>query len=220
MPSPTVLRESITGLSMLAARQLALMLPDLGRVPPSALPMQDVIPEVVDTYGSAAAVLGSDWYDATREEQGVKGSFQAVPVDSGARPGTGNALALAAWVASYLQRPDADPARARQMLDGGVQRRIANAARYSVADNSIKDPQAHGWKRVTTGGCSFCRLLAAHGAVYHQSEAFGAHDHCGCVAVPAFKGRPSLVEGTKPTTEAVSDADRARTRDWVAANIH
>lgn len=177
------------------------------------------VPEVIETYGGASSMVGADWYDRTREELGIGGSFQAVPAEAGVRPGTGGGKELAEWVNRYLQQPGADPAVARQMLNGGVQRRITNAARYTVSDSSIMDPRAAGWYRHTrSDACEFCRTLA-HEAVYSDRSAkFGAHDHCSCMAAPAFKGVEPHVP--RPPTRDLTDAERDRARAWIAANIH
>jgi hypothetical protein len=70
---------------------------------------------------------------------------------------------------------------------GGLQRIIANADRQTIQASSIADPGARGWAREGSGNCDFCAMLIGRGAVYTEATAdFDSHDHCGCIAVPAF----------------------------------
>jgi hypothetical protein len=45
---------------------------------------------------------------------------------------------------------------------------------------------------------------------------FAAHDHCRCIAVPAFAGRPTPVQPYTPTSRDITDADRTRVRAYLA----
>jgi hypothetical protein len=144
----------------------------------------DVLPGLVDRYGTATAALAADWYDELRDKKGVRGRFVAAPADLGdtrteqlARVAVGPLFAAEPnWTAALV------------IAQGGLQRRIANGARLTVMESSIRDPQARGWQRVGDGSsCDFCSMLLGRGAVYSEATAdFAAHDHCGCSAEPVF----------------------------------
>lgn len=146
----------------------------------------DLLPQLVQMYGSAAATLGADWYDDLRDEAQVPGRFAAVVADL---PDVGRTDALARWGVTPLFTPDMAPdyPTALAKVAGGLQRIISDADRHTVASSSVADPRARGWARGGTGHCDFCRMLIGRGAVYTEATAdFVSHDHCGCVAVPRF----------------------------------
>jgi hypothetical protein len=59
-------------------------------------------------------------------------------------------------------------------------------------------------------------MLIARGAVYTEVTAdFASHDHCNCSAVPAFGGQPLAVKPYTPSSKNITDADRARVREYL-----
>lgn len=173
----------------------------------------DILPQLVDVYGSAAGTLAADWYDDLRDELEVEARFSAIVAEL---PERSQLDALAGWAVSDLFSAEPDFARSLTNAQGGLQRLIANVGRSTVIGSSIEDPRARGWQRSAAGGCGFCQMLASRGAVYsRQTVDFGAHDHCRCTAVPAFEGRELLVQPYTPSSRVVTDADRARTREWM-----
>jgi hypothetical protein len=175
--------------------------------------MLDVLPDLVRTYHLASATLSADWYDELRDLIDAKGRFRAIPADDRDLGGD----VLARWGVAPLYQAEPDWARAQMLIRGGLQLRIANASRYTVAGSSIQDPAAQGWMREGSGECAFCDMLIGRGAVYSEAGAdFAAHDHCNCSAVPAFDGEPRPVKPYTPSARNVTDADRARIRDWIA----
>src|SRR5690349_16565473 len=141
--------------------------------------LRDVLPELVDTYGAAVATTAANWYDDLRAETGVRGRFLADP----ARVAETCTQSLVGWALDEAN----DVSGFRGLIEGGVQRRVANFSRLTVASSSIADPQARGWMRIGTGRCDFCRMLIGRGAVYTEASAdFQAHDSCGCQAAPAW----------------------------------
>lgn len=179
--------------------------------------LSDILPELANVYGSAAGTLAADWYDDVRLESEVAGRFSAVVADLPPRAQTD---ALAGWSVSDLFSDEPNYQRSLVKAQGGLQRLIADVGRGTVMGSSIGDPMATGWQRVTDGNaCGFCRMLASRGAVYSESSVtFGAHDDCGCSAAPAFDGLPVPVQPYTPSERVVTDADRARTRAWMAGN--
>jgi hypothetical protein len=175
--------------------------------------LNDLLPAIITEYGALGAALASEWYDQQREKAGARGRFTAVPVEADDR----GAQALVGWALSTAT----DDASLRTLIAGGAQRRIADHVRLTVMDSSIADPSAQGWQRVGVGECKngFCDMLIARGAVYSESTAdFAAHDHCQCSAVPAFKGEPKPVKPYTPSSRNITDADRARVREYLASH--
>jgi hypothetical protein len=213
MATTSQLRNAIRLLSRTAASDLDAIWrqtdsPELARAA-----LEDVLPALITAYGTASGTLAADWYDERRAEAAVRRRFQANP--AALRDG-GGALVLARWGIGPLFGDEPNVARARELIAGGLQLRIANAARDTITEASIEDPAAQGWQRESSGGCPFCEMLAGRGEVYSEQGAdFAAHDHCGCVAVPAFEGEPRPVKPYTPSERNITDADRARVREYL-----
>lgn len=144
----------------------------------------DLVPPLGDSYSLAAAALAADWYDDAREVAGARGRFTTEPAELVTK---GRYEALIGWAIGPLFTATPTPGTAFTLLDGGLQRIVANAHRDTITTNSVRDPGARGWARAGAGGCDFCRMLIGRGGVYTQASAdFEAHDHCHCVAVPDF----------------------------------
>lgn len=213
MATPTELRVAITDLATLADRDLAVLWRQVSTADDARDALMDVLPDLVHTYSLASATISADWYDDLRDMVEARGRFRAIPTD----PQDLGADSLARWGVAPLYAAEPDWSRARTLVKGGMQLRIANASRYTVAGSSLADPAADGWMRQGSGGCAFCSMLIGRGAVYSEASAdFGAHDHCRCSAVPAFKGSPRPVKPYTPSARKASDADRARVRGWIA----
>lgn len=180
MTTPTRLRNDVRALTTLAERDLAKLWQQVSTAAAAQQALNDILPALIETYGMAAAAVAADWYDEARIKAGVGGSFRAFPVELP----TDGSYQLAGWALTEAKSLDT----ARVLVAGGLQRRIANAARYTVARSSIADPRARGWQRVGDGSsCPFCSMLLGRGAVYTETSAqFKSHDHCGCTAAPAF----------------------------------
>lgn len=180
MPTPTALRSGLTGLSTLAASDLEALWRQVEAPEQAEAALRDTLPLMINGYGAAAATLAADWYDETRDEVEARGRFRAIPA---AVPEVG-AQALVGWAIETSQDFDGF----RGLIAGGMQRRIANFSRLTVAGSSVADPAARGWERTGLGECEFCSMLINRGAVYSEASAdFQAHDNCHCVAVPAWR---------------------------------
>lgn len=172
--------------------------------------LRDLLPAIVREYGSLGAAVAAEWYDSQREKAGVSGKFAAIPIEADDR----GSQSLVGWALNTAT----DDSSLQSLILGGVQRRIADHVRYTIGGSAIADPAATGWQRVGAGSCKdgFCDMLIGRGAVYSEAGAdFAAHDNCKCSAVPAWGGRPVPVKPFTPTLRNVSDADRARVRDWI-----
>jgi hypothetical protein len=162
MPTTLELRQGIDGITAEAGRSISpLWAAGLSLYDLRAL-LNELLPGLIDEYGLAASAYAADWYDEYRVEQDVPGRFTARP-EPVPDPGVGQ---LVAWATEPLDNPVPDLHRAQVLLDGGVQLRLSNVARETIAESSYADPQARGWQRVGGGACPFCRMLIARGAVY------------------------------------------------------
>lgn len=180
--------------------------------------LRTILPEVVQTYGSAAATLSAEWYDEVRINSGVRPGFSAIVPDP--RP-TGT-TELLHWAMSEATSADTF----QSLVEGGVQKRITNYSRDVITVSSVRDPRSRGWLRIGDGRCDFCAMLIGRGAVYTEATAdFASHDHCGCGAAPGFAPdqikavRDEFVPSARRRSESVKDADRARVEAWIAANL-
>jgi hypothetical protein len=209
----TTLRRETAQVVDLANRDLARLWQLIANGASAGDALHDLLPAIVREYGSLGAALASEWYGEQREKAGVRGRFTAVPIEADDR----GAHALVGWALTEAT----DDASLATLIAGGVQRRIADHARLTVAHSSVADPAARGWQRVGSGNCTtgFCDMLIGRGAVYTEATAdFAAHDHCQCSAVPAWGGEPLPVKPFKPSMRQATDADRARVRDWIATH--
>lgn len=167
---------------------------------------------VVAEYGNVAAVLSADFYDAARESAGAQGAYVAEP----APPPSADRVAS---VTGWGLREASDVAGQLALIRGGLVRAVLGAGRDTVRAAVAADPAAHGWRRITRpGGCDFCQMLAGRGEVYRKDTArFASHDHCHCLAAPAFSAGLSVtVVQYAATRRTVTDADRARVREHLA----
>lgn len=219
MTTPQRLRADLSALLTFAEADLSAILALAEADAVEAL--RDLLPALVETYGSAASTVAADWYDELRLTSEVRGRFSSVP----AVPSDRGAQSLIGWAADSA----VDDATFKVLLLGGVQRRIFDHARSTVMGSTLADPAAAGWQRVGIGECKFCEMLIGRGAVYSEATVdFAAHDNCKCGAVPAWGGRPVSVRPYKvsprriidpATGKPVPDADFERAKKWIATNL-
>lgn len=215
MATATELRRYLALLSDDATADLAALWANLTLTDVDAA-LRDVLPALVDNYSAGAALVSAEWYDEHRADLNVPGTYAAEVPPAAANVGVD---ALAGW-GSSLAAENWDTAL--ELISGGLQRRIVNAGREVITGNVFRDPQGRGWQRqARADGCGFCQMLAGRGTVYRSQGTadFGAHDHCHCLALPAFSDRPVPVRKYTPTARTITDADRARTREWIAHNL-
>jgi hypothetical protein len=165
-----------------------------------------VLPAIGDTYGSAASALAADVYDDSRDAAGVvdkrgkRFRAKAAPLAD-----QGRYDALAGWAVGPLFGGDPNPDAVVSKVVGGMQRTTADAFRETIIDNTKRDPNAIGWRRIGHGNtCEFCRMLINRGAVYLSEESAGflAHDLCNCTPAAAFQGEDI---GPLPLDQAITD---------------
>ncbi|BCI54948.1 hypothetical protein NIIDNTM18_42260 [Mycolicibacterium litorale] len=214
-PAPTLtLSSGLQEVTTLALAELA----ELWEQPAEILTvaLTEVLPAAVDTYATATASFAADLYDLLRDTNEVPGNFRAIipEMDLGAN-------ALVGWASEPLRRPEPDVEAARSRAEGGLQKRMANAANLTTTTSAAEDPQARGWMRRTRpGACDFCRMVASRGGVFTKASAtFACHENCYCEAVPAWGGKALPVGPYKPSDRPQTDADRARVRRWIKENL-
>lgn len=142
--------------------------------------LNDLLPAIVREYGAAGGAIGAEWYDQQREKVAPRRAFTALPID----PEDRGAQALVGFALSSAT----DDGTLKTLIHGGVQRRIADHVRLTVANNSVADPSAHGWVRVGEGGCKsgWCDQFLDGEIRTVAGYDFDAHDNCRCGVVPAF----------------------------------
>jgi len=187
----------------------------------------EFVPLLVAQYGEVAATIAADWYDDMRAAERVRGTFRAtifVPDETFATEQTVRRAAGSLFT-------DA-PVEALPTIAGKATKYALSGGRMTVARSTVADPQASGWKRVTSAGaCRFCRMLAGRGGVYKESTAhFAAHGgakggDCNCAAVPSWDRRAPevdvrLYEASKRTsrmTPAQRERHNAQMRSYLEA---
>jgi hypothetical protein len=180
--------------------------------------LRAAFPELVNRYGAGAAALAVEQYDEMRAAAGVVGTFRSVPAPPDERA-AGAVRRLAGMAA------DGDLAVIAPGLRVVADRLLKDRHRDTIATNSIRDPRARGWQRVTHGvTCAFCRMLAGRGGVYTKASAtFASHNACDCTAQPEWDPHaPDVpVEAyvasvrTSAMTDAQREQHRARVRDYL-----
>ncbi len=162
---------------------------------------KEVMAAVVQSYDSVAASFAAKWYDYRAERGGAR-LDQAV-TSAVYSPETADA------VARY---------QAKKLVKGDFEGFAKSCGEYARNDalrslnetimaNAKRDRRKGvRFARVPTGSetCTFCLMLASHGAVYHTRKTAGEFKHfhrsCDCKVVPGFEDDPDaeLVEGYKP----------------------
>lgn len=177
----------------------------------------DSVPLVVAYFSEGSAALAADFYEDERERAQVRGRFSPEPVVADRMEKLGRAVV---WASEPLFDPGIETT-VTERLAPVIQLETARPYRDTVTTNQRRDPQAVGWRRVSGGGCPFCRMLAGRGAVYKSDTArFASHPHCHCTAAPVFAGQQSGPEASPlqyaASRRRKSEADRARVRAYLA----
>ena len=74
--SATQLRSAVARLAAKADADMAHLWRQVSDAVQAREALKDLLPAIVDRYGSAAAVLAAEWYDQQRLKAGVPGSFR------------------------------------------------------------------------------------------------------------------------------------------------
>jgi hypothetical protein len=215
MPAPDEARRGlvlITGEAVKRATRLLTGTPDQARTA-----LLEAAPLIVSAYSDGTSALAADHFDDLREQANPPTRYTAEPVvnlrEDKVRTGV-------LWATGPLYTDDPTPTVER--LAAVIQLETARPFRDTITTNRRRDPDAVGWRRVTSGsGCKFCQMLAGRGAVYREDTArFASHPHCSCSAAPVFEGQDgpeaSVLQYTASRRKRTA-ADRKRVRDFLAA---
>jgi hypothetical protein len=183
------------------------------------LQLLDGVPDVIGYYAEGSAALAADFYDDERERAGVAQSYVTTSVINDRVVKIRRGIA---WAAEplFVGEDAATPDRLAEI----VQLESARPFRDTITTNRQQDPQATGWKRVTSGGCAFCRMLASRGAVYREASVhFASHPNCHCTAAPVFRTGESGPEASaiqyKASRRSRTPAQRAELRQYLKDNF-
>ena len=184
-PATRQFRRDLSALTGLAFRDLDVVWRQVETPGQAKAALQDVLPSLVDVYGAAAGALAADWYDDLRDQRGIARRFRAVVVDVPADTGV-DALTGTALGSVYRLEQDWDAALT--IVQGGLQRRIADAGRGSLMTSSVQDPQSRGWVRVGEGSCKsgWCDQYLDGEIRTVEGYDFDAHDWCQCGVEPVY----------------------------------
>jgi len=218
MPTP---REQRAALQLLTAEAVSVSLDLLTRLDGSAearrAALLDNVPGVIDYYSDGSAALALDFYEEERDMAGVRSAFTPTLSIEDRTVKTRSAIA---WAAAPLIVELDDIEAASGRLAEVVQLEVARANRDQITTNRRNDPASVGWRRITAGGCKFCRMLADKGAIFKQATArFAAHPSCHCTAQPVFTTNDTGVEASvmqyKASRRGRSAAQRAELRSYL-----
>lgn len=174
----TSLRAETADLVRLADRDLSRLWQLVANGAAADEALHDLLPAIVREYGALGGTLAAEWYDEQREKADAKGRFYAIPIE----PDDRGAHALVGAAVSQAR----DDSTLRTLILGGVQRRIADHVRLTVANNSVADQAAEGWTRVGFGECDWCQQYIDGEVRTVEGYDFDAHDWCQCDVVSVF----------------------------------
>lgn len=165
---------------------------DLSRPEAARDALLQFMPELVATYGQAAATVAADWYETVRARD-VAGTYSASLADSAAVEQVRKSVR---FQAGNLFTDT--PSLMLSTLGGAVQRYVVDTGRATIRGNASTDRARPRYARVPTGAktCAFCSLLASRGFVYAAKATAGAfdkyHHDCDCQAVVDFTDEPRI----------------------------
>lgn len=144
-------------------------------------------PDLLESYGSVAAVLGADWYDMLRDAPPSAAKFKATIASAAS---AAQADATVRWGVGPLFKDEPDLESALSGMLGATQRLVLQPGRQSTFDAVRSDPVSRSYARVPSGPttCRWCVMLASRGFAYSSATEAGQgihfHDRCDCVIVP------------------------------------
>ncbi len=218
MPSPLESKAALRLLTYEAEQRALALLSGLRGTPQQILAqLLEAMPELVGYFADGSSTLAADLFDDLRDAADVRRLFRADPVVLDRTQKIRNAVV---WAMSGSEESRQTSA---QRLAHIAQQEVARPYRDTILQNSHRDPESVGWKRITSpGACGFCRMLAHRGAVYRRDTAqFAAHwPECHCTAAPVFRGGVLGPEASGfqylASGRSKSARQRAALRDYIA----
>lgn len=163
-------RTALDQLSVVSFAQIKALLGQVDDANPLLIRdrLLEAFPEVIAPYVTASGELSAAWYEDLRA--GMVGGSYAASVTTQVAPERVDALVR------YSLKPlfQGSSSTVLNLLAGGTQRIIANAARDTIIGNVMGDRVRVGYARIPrVGCCAFCSMLASRGAVYNSRESAG-----------------------------------------------
>lgn len=222
-------RQAVADLASLAENELVRVWPQLRNLDPPDIKaaLAEILPELGDKYGDAAAAMAADWYENLRESEGVTTRFRSV-LAKRTEEAQWRALIWRVMGPFYTVNAEPDPADALTIARGGLQRAVANQHRLTIVDSSKADPKSKGWRRVGVGeNCKFCEMLISRGAVFRgDTVTFRSHDSCNCAAMPNWSsdvvyasGMPYEQSKARPRSAKAAREKNQRAYDWMDEHL-
>ena len=178
----------------------------------------EATPDLIAHYSFGSSALAADFYDDEREREAAPKLYVAEPV---VIDRTEKIRRAVAWASEPLFGDE--PGGAEGRMAEVVQLETARPYRDTILTNRERDPSAVGWRRVTSGGCKMCRMLADRGAVYIDTTArFAAHPSCKCTAQPVFSssdyGEEASAMQYMASRKKRTPEQQARLREYLNTN--
>lgn len=195
-------RAGLSGLSDQAQAMVLRLMEGLSDLPATeAVPLlKALMPDVVQTFGAAAASLAADYYDSVREAAEISSDFAAEALDTVPAE---QILASASYATKGVYTDGADLLATSGQVLKVVDRLTKKPGRDTLYRAGLIDPSPPRYARIPQGSvtCRFCAMLASRGAVYASAASAGEHkdfhDHCDCAVSLIFDGQ-ALPEGYDP----------------------
>lgn len=162
------------------------------------LVLEQVLPDLINTYGETTALLAADRFEELRAYAKVRPYYSAVVAPAIPAEKIG---ANVRWAITPIFS-EQNPAQAFENLRGVVDKNVHSAGRDTISYNVEKDPVDAAYARVPRGAktCAFCLVLASRGPVYgsKKSALFKAsggkyHDWCDCEPTPVWNNDRSTL---------------------------
>lgn len=146
--------------------------------------LQEVLPELIDRYGTMAGSMAADWYEELTGHEALVPNLYA----------TEAWRASIRWALSPMLAPEGGGQSAGSAFDrlsASLVRHMRQYARSTVNESVRRSGGKVSYARMVMGAttCDFCLMLASRGPVYGSAETAGGegnkyHDHCDCIPVP------------------------------------
>lgn len=149
--------------------------------------------QICGTYTRLSSALTCHFYDGIRQGANVPGEFKAQQYEQYDREALRETSRACA--AEVAQGKNTVPLP--ELLSGVASREIRVASENTVRKNTRYDPSKPKYCIVpNAGACAFCQMRASLGYRYDDNSKVESHNHCTCVATPAFPGQK--VQGYDP----------------------
>lgn len=149
----------------------------------------EAFPEIVTPYVSAAADLGTVWYNS--QPSAVR--FSATPAEL---PPVERLQGSASWALSVGSGENAIA-----LLAGAAERALFDGLRQTVVDNVAREPGARWARHASANACGFCRMIATRhvgedATFYSSAEAASRVVGRKQSAMAAFNRAPRKTRGS------------------------